>query len=61
MGDKGQVVRVNCKRCGRVMPKWEWLIKRKDSKPFPFDSICGYCITDEEVRQYYPAATSHRK
>jgi ribosomal protein S26 len=39
MREKGQVIRVNCKRCGGATPKWELLIKREDSNPFPFDSI----------------------
>jgi ribosomal protein S26 len=54
MKERGQVIVVNCKRCGREMPKWELLIKREVTHPFPFDSICGFCITPEEVARHYP-------
>jgi ribosomal protein S26 len=59
--EKGQVIVVNCKRCCRKMPKWKRSAEIEVSYPFPFDSIFGLCITEKEIRRYYPVATSHRK
>ena len=49
MREKGQPITVNCKRCGVKMLKWQR--PREDGKahPYPFDSICGRCITPKEI------------
>ena len=54
MRERGQVIRVNCKRCGREMAKWQRSKEDEEAHPFPFDSICGRCITQEEVWKVYP-------
>jgi ribosomal protein S27AE len=50
------VVIVNCKRCGVKMAKWQRSPEDEASKPFPFDSICGRCITTEKAKRGYPLA-----
>lgn len=54
MKEKGQVIAVNCKRCGVKMMKWKRSVEDEAEHPFPFDSICGRCITQEEVWKIYP-------
>lgn len=54
--EKGHSIVVNCKRCGAKMAKWQWSKEDEETHPFPFDSICGFCITPEEVVQHYPNA-----
>lgn len=50
MQDKGQIIRVNCKRCGFKMLKWERIPRELDAiHPYPFDKICGHCLTKQEV------------
>jgi hypothetical protein len=56
MRERGQVIRVNCRRCGREMAKWQRSKEDEEAHPFPFDSICGFCITPEEVLRHYPNA-----
>jgi hypothetical protein len=36
------------------MSKWQRPIELEEAHPFPFDSICGFCITPEEVARHYP-------
>lgn len=53
MKDKGQIIRVKCKRCGKMMLKWErWPIELETVYPYPFDRICGRCLTQQEVDFY---------
>jgi hypothetical protein len=52
--DKGHAIVVNCKRCGKKMAKWQRSKKDEEAHPFPFDSICGKCISPEEVSRVYP-------
>lgn len=54
MRERGQVIRVNCKRCGAKMAKWKRSAEDEAEHPFPFDSICGFCISPEEVNKQYP-------
>lgn len=54
MREKGMVVTVTCKRCGIKMSKWKRSAEDEAEHPFPFDSICGRCITQEEVWKIYP-------
>lgn len=54
MKGRGQVISINCKRCGREMAKWQRSKEDEEAHPFPFDSICGFCITPEEVARRYP-------
>jgi hypothetical protein len=54
--EKGQVIVVNCKRCGRKMPNWQRSAELEASHPFPFDRICGLCITEDEAKKAYPSA-----
>jgi hypothetical protein len=56
MKERGQVIVVNCKKCGKEMPKWQRSKELEEAHPFPFDSICGLCISPEEVARYYPNA-----
>ena len=50
MQDKGQLIRVNCKRCGFKMLKWERIPRELEIMfPYPFDKICGRCLTRQEV------------
>jgi hypothetical protein len=36
------------------MMKWQRPKEDEEAHPFPFDSICGFCITPEEVARHYP-------
>jgi hypothetical protein len=54
--EKGMVIVVDCKRCGVKMAKWKRSPEDETLHPFPFDSICGHCITEEEVKRVYPLA-----
>jgi len=54
MKEKGQVIVVNCKRCGVKMAKWQRSAEEEAEHPFPFDGICGRCITQEEIWAIYP-------
>jgi len=54
MKERGQVIVVDCKRCGKKMSKWQRPKELEEAHPFPFDSICGFCTTPEEVARYYP-------
>jgi hypothetical protein len=54
--EKGMVIIVNCKRCGVKMAKWKRSKEDEEAHPFHFDSICGRCITEEEVRKVHPLA-----
>lgn len=48
--DKGQIIRTTCKRCGVVMLKWErWPLELEITHPYPFDRVCGRCLTQQEV------------
>jgi hypothetical protein len=50
MQDKGQIIRINCKRCGEKMLKWERNPRELETMfPYPFDKICGRCLTKQEV------------
>jgi len=48
------VVTVTCKRCGIKMAKWKRSAEDEAEHPFPFDSICGFCISPKEVARVYP-------
>jgi hypothetical protein len=51
--EKGQVIRINCKRCGVVMAKWERRPQELETiYPYPFDKVCGHCLTKQEVDFY---------
>ena len=56
MQDQGQVIRVNCKRCGGIMAKWERTPLTPGvldvTYPFPFDKVCGRCLTKQDVDFY---------
>lgn len=54
MREKGQSIAINCKRCGVKMAKWQRSKEDEEAHPFPFDSICGQCITQKEVWIVYP-------
>ena len=54
MKERGQVIRVNCRRCSREMAKWQRSKEDEEAHPFPFDSSCGFCTTAEEVARCYP-------
>lgn len=53
MREKGMVMTVTCKRCGIKMPKWKRSAEDEAEHPFPFDCICGRCITQEEAWKVY--------
>jgi hypothetical protein len=38
------------------MMKWQRSKEDEEAYPFPFDSICGRCITTEEAKRAYPLA-----
>ncbi len=51
---KGRVILVSCKRCDRLMFKWQrFPIELDVTHPFPFDRVCGRCLTQQEVDFYY--------
>ena len=51
---KGQVIRTNCKRCGVLMLKWERNPRELEvTHPYPFDKVCGHCLTRQEGDFYY--------
>jgi len=51
--DKGQIIRTTCKRCWVMMLKWErWPRELEVQFPYPFDRICGHCLTKQEVDFY---------
>ncbi len=54
MKEKGQAIRVKCKKCGNEMFKWQRSKEVEEAHPFPFDSICGFCIQPEKVARHYP-------
>jgi len=54
MQQKGQAIRVTCKRCGITMLKWQRPKEDEEAHPFFFDSICGRCINPKEVARHYP-------
>lgn len=54
MKERAQVIRVNCNRCGKEMLKYQRSREDEEKFPFPFDSICGFCITPAEVSRHYP-------
>jgi len=46
----GQTIRTNCKRCSVEMLKWERQPRELETThPFPFDRVCGRCLTQQEV------------
>lgn len=52
--DKGQIIRTNCKRCGARMLKWErWTKELETTNPYPFEGVCGHCLTQREVDSHY--------
>lgn len=58
--EKGYSIIVNCKRCGVKMAKQQRSKEDEEAYPFPFDSICGRCITVAEARKAYPLAYKRR-
>jgi len=50
--EKGQVIRVHCKRCGKEMVKWQRSNEDEELHPFVFDRICGFCITEGDLNLY---------
>ena len=56
MKEKGMVIVADCKRCGKKIPKWQRSKELEEAHPYSFDSICGFCITPEEVILHYPNA-----
>lgn len=52
--DNGQISRTNCKRCGVVMLKWErWPKELEVTNLYPFEGVCGHCLTQHEVDAHY--------
>ena len=52
--DKGQITRTSCTRCGSSMLKWErWPKELEVTNPYPFEGVCGGCLTQEEVDAHY--------
>ena len=49
---KGCVIIVGCKRCGCQMLKWDRGPELEAAFPFKLDSICGACITRDELYEY---------
>jgi hypothetical protein len=51
--EEGQIIRTNCKRCGVAMLKWERQPRELETThPYPFDRVCGRCLTEQEVDFY---------
>lgn len=61
MKEKGMAITVNCKRCGVKMAKWKRSPEDEAAHPFPFDDICGRCITEAEARKAYPLAYKKKR
>lgn len=50
---RGKIIRVNCKRCGGIMAKWERFPPELETNyPDTFDKICGYCLTKGEIEMH---------
>lgn len=43
------------------MTKWKRSPEDEAENPFPFDGICGRCVTEAEARKAYPLAYKKKK
>jgi len=43
------------------MAKWKRSPEDEAAHPFPFDGICGHCITEAEARKAYPLAYKRKE
>lgn len=52
--NRGQIARTSCVRCGSSMLKWErWPKELETTNPYPFEGVCGRCLTQKEVDAHY--------
>lgn len=58
----GKVILVSCKRCDVLMLKYQRIpIELDITNPFPFDRVCGHCLTQKEVDLHYGRLKNRQK